>query len=546
MSILGRIERPKLLSSVQFEPLDDFWFNPTASPTMAGFPMSPDMAMRCSTVFACNSLILETVASLPCILYRRLDDGGKQRAKEHRWYRPIRYQPNLNMSAMDFFGFGQCHLGLRGTFAAEINETDPTAPALLPIHPDRITVEELANGRLRGRVRDRLTGTERILSQDQMLLVRDTSMDGVVGVARSFLAREAIALASAAEAMSAGYFKNDATGRLLFSFPNPLSDKSKQEMTERLEKTVIGWQHSRRPMFVDQGGKVEPLGGPDEAAFLIDPRRFQVADIARFWRVPLFMIGLEEKSTTWGTGIEQQKQGFVDFTIRPWLTRWQQALARDLLTEDEQEEFFFEFLLDDLLRGDILATVQSLNIEKSAGALSRNEWRIIRNRNPVPGGDAFQETPPGTAPNGGAAGMPEAMPGKIPAGMPADDVAGDEQAAAFAPFLADAAGRIAGSELREVEKKAALAAEDPAKWRAWAGKFYGEHRRYAAKVVAPLSVAMGLEAWVADSVGARIEATALEALAAGVPPGWAERRTRDVELLIRESLAAGAAVRRAA
>ena len=53
---------------------------------------------------------------------------------------------------------------------------------------------------------------------------------------------------------------------------------------------------------------------PDDMQML-DSRRFQVSDIARFWRVPPHMIGDTEKSTSWGTGIEQQNLGF--FAVHP-------------------------------------------------------------------------------------------------------------------------------------------------------------------------------------------------------------------------------------
>ena len=48
---------------------------------------------------------------------------------------------------------------------------------------------------------------------------------------------------------------------------------------------------------------------PEDAQFLAS-REFQVAEIARIYRVPHVLIGSMEKTTSWGTGIEQLMIGF--------------------------------------------------------------------------------------------------------------------------------------------------------------------------------------------------------------------------------------------
>jgi phage portal protein BeeE len=50
-------------------------------------------------------------------------------------------------------------------------------------------------------------------------------------------------------------------------------------------------------------------------------------------RVPLFMIQHMTKSTAWGTGIESMMLAFINITMMPWFTIWQQTIGRDLLTQ---------------------------------------------------------------------------------------------------------------------------------------------------------------------------------------------------------------------
>jgi hypothetical protein len=101
------------------------------------------------------------------------------------------------------------------------------------------------------------------------------------------------------------------------------------------------------------------------------------------------MIQSETKSTSWGTGIESMSRGFVIYTLRPWLCRIEQVLNRSLLAEGEQREYFFEFLVDALLRGDQQARAEYFTAAVTNGWLSPNEVREIENRNPREGGDEF-------------------------------------------------------------------------------------------------------------------------------------------------------------
>jgi HK97 family phage portal protein len=535
MGIFSRLERR---ADVSWSNVDDRWYQPVATfaATLAGFPIGPDTALRVSAVFGCCSLIAETVASLPVILQRRLPNGGKERAKDHRLYRTLRYRPNGWMTAMDFYGSGQMHLGLRGSMYYEIKD-DGRDVALLPMHPDRVRVDEIAGNRLRYDFNDPKTG-RRPLRQEEVLHVRDLPMDGMVGQARATLAREAIAVAAAAEAFVGGFFKNDATGRLLIKHPGQLSEEKRAEFRKMIQENYAGWANRSKAMLLSHGVEATELGAHKDSGFLLDPRKFQVSDIARFWRVPSFMIGMEEKNTAWGTGIEQMTLGFVTFTIKSWTDRWAQAMMASLLTEEEQEDYVIEFLFADLLRGDLMSRTEALAIQRNHGVINANEWRAFEGMNPrEDGGDEYQDTPSGTAPSR----QPER-----PATEPPDDEEEDEdeeQAIAMGPLLQDAVARIAAAETREVEKRATKARDDPAKWLTWLQKFYGEHREYAIKVVTPLVEAQALPAWVAPTIGGRVEQTALLALAQGVPEGWRAGRAAELATIITETLQAGAAVK---
>jgi HK97 family phage portal protein len=478
MGLIDKLERSQPRADVNWHPLDQRWYHPVAtfSSTFSGFPIGPDTALRVSTVFACTSLIAETLASLPTTLYRRLPEGGKEKAVDHRLYRTLRFRPNPWQTAMDFYAMGQMHLGLRGNAFSEI-VNDGRRVELLPMHPDLVTVDQLDSGRLRYRYRDPLLrGEERTLLQGEVLHLRDLSDDGISGQARASLAREAIAVAAAGEAFVGGFFKNDATGRLMFHHPAHLNRQKRKEFLDMIQENYAGWSNRSKSMLVTGGVEAKELGKHDDSGFIVDPRRFQVSDICRFWRVPLFMVGLEEKSTTWGTGIEQQKQGFVDFTIKAWTDRWSQGMAQALLSEQEQEEYVIEFNFADLVRGDLKTRFEAYQIGKQIGVWNPNEIRAKENEGPRDGGEEYQDNAPGAPPN-------------APMGTVSPEEEDEAEAHVPAPLLADVAHRIAERERINIERRTNQANTDPVNWRKWFVKFQDGHTEYVQRALLPLASA---------------------------------------------------------
>lgn len=542
MGLIDKLERPAL-QAVTWSPIDDRWYKPLdrLTETYAGFPIGPETALKISAVFACNSLIAETLASLPCFLYQRTDDkGSKRRAREHRWYKTIRQQPNRRDTPMNFFGDGQMRLGMRGGALAEILD-DGDRGELLPLHPDYTTIELTTTGAYRYQARDpnNPSAEPRTLLQNRVLHVRDLSTDAFRGVQRVHLAREAIAVAAAAEGYVGRFFKNDATGRLVITHPTALTEVQREEWRKMMAENVEGWANRSKYLHLHSGVKAEELGKHDDSGFIIGPRREQVAEIARFWRTPLFMIGLEEKSTTWGTGIEQQVQGFVTFTIRSWAKRWQEAMTLALLDEDEREEFFFEFFFSDLVVGDLLARMQAYQISRALGMHTPND--LLRKENEPartdPAGDEYQDTMPGAPPNPRAA---------LPARRPPADAEDEEPEVRPipAPLLADAAARIAVAERGAIARRSAKAGTDPQKWGAWVRKQFAEDKVRVISILTPLAAAYGFATWVVTEAAARIERTALGVLIAGVPDGWLDRRQQEVALVLEETFTAGAAAQK--
>lgn len=358
--------------------------------TAAGVDITHDNAMQIEAVFACVRLLSETIASLPVILYERVSDREKRRATNHPLYSLLHDTPNKAMTSYEFREVAQSHLELRGNFFAHIERNTAGRPvALYPLPANKVRVENDA-WNLTYHVAAK-NGSVALKQEDILHLKFLPGTDGLMGLDPIAACRESLSLAYAAREFGASFFGNGSTFGGFLEHPGSMSKEAQDRLVETLEDKHKGVQKAHRLGVLEEGMTFKPVGiSPDNAQFL-ETRRFQVTDIARIFRVPPHMIGDLDRATF--SNVEQQAIDFVVHSIRPRLVRWEQALNRALLSEAERPKFYFEFLVDGLLRGDILARYQAYQIGCNTGFLNRNEVRHMENLNPGEGLDEYLVQP---------------------------------------------------------------------------------------------------------------------------------------------------------
>jgi HK97 family phage portal protein len=371
-------------------PHDDYWFTRPGYTSDSGMQVSPESALQLSAVYACVRIISETLASLPLIIYRRLPDGGKERATEHPLYEPLHDKPNIYQTSMEFIEMMQGHLELRGNaFARILPGPRGAVDQLIPLHPDRVNVFRLPNGRLRYQVREWYTGAVQNYAMEEIFHVRGLSSNGMVGMSPIAVQREVIGTALAQQEYAARFFANDSQPRGILQHPAKLS----QEAYDRIKKS---WQEAQtggnrhKAALLEEGMEYKALSLNNVESQFMQARQYSRSDIAGFFRVPLHKIGDLSKSAF--SNIEQQAIEFVTDCIRPRAVRWERRIACDLIEPldlADGEEYFCEFLLDGLLRGDIKSRYAAYGIARLNGWFSVNDIRRKENENPIENGDEY-------------------------------------------------------------------------------------------------------------------------------------------------------------
>ena len=367
-------------------PWGSFWFEPVTMRTVSGARISSESAMRLSAVYACVRILAESMASLPFILYRPGQSGGKVALRNHWLYRLFYIRPNQFQNPFEWREMLMGHLALRGNaFCRIVSNAKGEITDLIPIHPDRISLVLSQNSadEYSYRIIDRL-GNQLVLPRGAVWHLRGLSSDGMLGLSPIEMARESVGLALSAQDYGARFFDNDAkpTGGWI-EYAGTFKDKPARDNFRESYQNAQGAMNRGKVLVLEAGMKYHEVGVTNKEAQFLELRKFQVTDIARLFRVPPHMIADLDRATN--NNIEQQSIEFVRYTMRPWAERWEASIRADLMLDDEGLDCEFDFAA--LMRGDANSRATYYSAMVSMGALTRNEVRVAENYTPLPGLD---------------------------------------------------------------------------------------------------------------------------------------------------------------
>ena len=346
-----------------------------------GVSVSPRTVMQVDAVWACVRLISETIATLPLSMYERTSNG-KRLASGHPLQFIIHDQPNSDSTASVFWEAFVASMLLRGAGRAERLFVGNTQVGLAFLDPDKLVINRNAAGR-KVYTYPRANGTMREIPADRIWMVPGFTLDGINGVSVVSYGAKVFGSAIAAEKAAAKTFKNGMLQVIYYKMTAFLKPDQRAEFKRNLQGSI---ERGEAPLL-EGGTDVGTLGINPVDAQLLETRAFSVESICRWFRVPPWMVGHTEKSTSWGTGIEQQMIGFLTFTLAPWLKRIEQAISKDLLTPAERLRYYPKFAVEGLLRADSAGRSAFYGVMVDKGILTRDEVRELEDREPM-GGNA--------------------------------------------------------------------------------------------------------------------------------------------------------------
>lgn len=360
----------------------------TGRQTKAGTMVNTETAMAVSALRACVTLLAESVAQLPCELYRRDANGGRERAVDHPLYDVIHSAPNRKDTSFEYYEQGMGSLCLEGNEFSLIERDGAGYPReLIPVHPKKVRVLKGPDGMPYYEMLD----INEILPMRMVHHVKAFSVDGFVGLSPIATNADAIGLALATEQHAAAVFQRGATMSGVIERPReapPITDQAKVDrLLEKFADRHAGLRNMFSVALLQEGMNYKQLAMDNEKAQLLESRLFGVVEVCRLYRVAPNMIQHLDKATF--NNVEHLGLQFVIYSLLPWIKRKEAAMMRDLLLPEERKNLYIEFNVEGLLRGDQKSRYEAYALGRQWGWLSVNDIRRLENMPPIPGGNRY-------------------------------------------------------------------------------------------------------------------------------------------------------------
>lgn len=343
----------------------------------AGVAITGKNAFEIVAFFSAVSLISDTISSLPCDSFVRVDG-------ERRPYRPRPAwvdQPDVDTTRQAHYGAIVTSLLVYGNSYTRIyRDSNGEVVNLVVLDPNTVEVKRSAIGRKIFIVQ----GEEKTLTSDDVLHIIDLAEPGsLVGVSRVNKLKDALGVATALQAYAARFFGQGSTTQGIIEFPGALTAEQAKNLVDGFDSRHRGWRKGHKTGVLSGGAKYVSTSVTNDQAQFLDSRRFAVEEMARAFNIPLHMMGIPNTASY--ASVEQNNLQFISHTLRPILEKIEWSYSKLL-----PDQAFLKFNFNALLRGDLQSRATSYSIMTQAGIMSVNDARRLEDFAPVDQGDQYR------------------------------------------------------------------------------------------------------------------------------------------------------------
>ncbi|MEU0522758.1 phage portal protein [Streptomyces niveus] len=378
--------------------------------TDAGVAVSEQTALRMPAVWRSVTVIAGVSSALPLPTFKT---GTRTRTVN-----ALLEDPHPELTRLEVWRLAYTYRVLWGNaYLQKMRAPSGQVKELWPISANRVQVdrERPTPENVTGKwfwVTDDWGVTHRLTPRD-VLHIPGLGYDGLTGVSPVRLASQGIGLAQAAEKGAARLFGSGNMLGGVLQTEQRLNAEQAGQLKENWRAKMSGVHNSHEVAVLDSGASFNPVTMPNTDAQFLESREFQNTEIARMFGVPLFLLMETSKSTSWGTGLEQQATGWVKFDLAPtWLAPTEQRITKELLGKTE----YAKYQVAGLLRGDSSARATFYRAMRDTGVMSANDIRELEDLPPIPGtaGDVYLQ-PTYMAPLGSNPLAPDEAPPEVKA-----------------------------------------------------------------------------------------------------------------------------------
>ena len=343
-----------------------------------------DGALQVSTVWACVTLWVDIISSLPLKVYKTDKEGNRSVEKDSRLYKILHDRPNKRQTSIQFWAQMILNLVLRGNAFAQIRRDGKgEVVSLWPLSADQVEVVVADDGSL---VYGYTVDSQSLVFTERDILHIAGMGNGVVGMAPLDYMRSSVGLAISAQNHTTKTFRKNARRPGTLMSDTVLTPEQREAVRNNFGDIVAGTD--KELYILEAQFKFEPLGMSPADIQLLETRQFAVQDLARWFGVPSVLINDNASTTTLGSSIYEIMQAFYKLRLRPKLELIEQSIQERVLSPRQRSQgVTVEFNLDAFLRASAKDRAEISAKKVQNGLSTRNEERALENKGPKPGGD---------------------------------------------------------------------------------------------------------------------------------------------------------------
>lgn len=337
--------------------------------------------LRISTALRCVQILSAGVAGCP-LKVQSTKDGADVAI-------PALTRLTAGTTPFELWETTVAHLALAGNaYLRKVRTRDGRLVDLVPILPSRVHVDvddgPVATELGRPWVKKFTVDGTVPLTEWDVLHIPAFSWNGVTGVSVIENLRLTWEAAHHTERVAAELFEHGMMQTRYLKTDATLDSEQAMIAKARWRALNGGADNAHDLLIVDAGGSLEQLALSPEDAQWLESRRFSTTEIGRIFGLPGWLLNDQEKSTSWGSGMEQQLIAMVTFSLKPYFQRIEQRVTREICDPKAEKA---EFKIEGLLRGDSTARAAFYASGIQHGWMVPNEPRALENMQPVEWGD---------------------------------------------------------------------------------------------------------------------------------------------------------------
>jgi HK97 family phage portal protein len=354
----------------------------------SGVSVTETSALHMPAVWRSVAVIANVSAALPLHTYAA---GTRDRTSV-----ALLEDPHPELTPFEVWRLAYVHRLLWGNaYLQKVRNGAGAVVQLWPVRPDRVKVDREAptpenpGGKVFWIQDD--NGVRQRRTSREILHLPALGYDGVTGCSPIRAAAEGIGLGMAAEKAAAKLYGSGNMISGVLQSEQRLNAEQAAQLKANWKAKLSGYESAGDIAVLDSGASFQPVTMPYKDSQFLESRQFQVVEVARMFGVPLFLLMETQKSTSWGTGLEQQAQGFVTWDLAPtWLTPTEQRVTKELLGDAQ----YAKYQLGGLLRGDSQARATFYRAMRDTGAFSANDIRDLEDLTPIEGAEGDMRLQP--------------------------------------------------------------------------------------------------------------------------------------------------------